>query len=666
MRVFLDFETRSKVDLKKHGQSRYARDASTEVMCLAYQIDSGPVELWLPGDPDPYWLWNDCYTCHAHNAPFEIAIFTHVCGPRMGWPVPPIGDWRCTAARCAAAGLPRSLDGASKALGLPHEKDDKGHRLMLKLSKPRRATKHDKSVWHEKPEELQRLYDYCKQDVVVERAIHDATPPLTEFEQQVWELDWRINEAGVPVDVEHARAAIATFKAHQKRLNAELKELTGGEVSTAGQTEKLGLWLMDRGVNLPYTAKDKPCLNKAVVSAVLQRRDLSGEARRAVEIRQELARSSVKKYEAIVNRADEDGRIRGVHLYCGAMRTGRWAGRGIQPQNLPRDKMPDSQVEEAIGLVGTQDPFAVQLLLGDVATALASLIRPAIRAEKGRVLRVADFAGIENRVLAWHAGEGEVLRQLRDGDDLYVRLAAKVFDRPYDELIAAVRAKDPDAKRMRQIGKVAVLGLGYGMGPEKFLATMQEMYHVDGVDLPFAERVVSVYRDTNEKTKRWWWALADAAIGATRQPKTDHTAGKITFRFEDRYLHARLPSGRRLYYLDPEVRMESTKWGEKPSLSYMGENTYTRKWERLRTYGGKLAENLVQATARDLLAESLVVVDRAGYLIVLHVHDEIVAETEPGFGSTAALERLMARTPGWAKGCPVEAEGYSARRYRKD
>lgn len=615
---------------------------------MAYRLPGRDVAVWKNGEPFPRELAcvaDGATEIHAHNAAFEKAIWQHVMEARHNWPPIRERQWHCTAARAAAMALPRSLDGAGQALGLAILKNAEGRRAMLKLCKPRRATENNAAEWHDGADDFATLYAYNAQDVEAEQAVAAETADLHPRERVAWLLDQRINERGIPVDRATVEAAIAVEKQLTARLIRELRDLTGGVVTSAKQVRQLVFWLTDNGCNIADA-------QKATIAEALEQDGLRADVRRVLEIRQQLGRAATAKFKAMLNRADADDRVRGAHLYCGAERTGRWAGRGIQIQNFPRDCYKAAEIPLAVEAIRSSDCDVVAMMFDDVGGALSRLLRPAIAAPAGTRFLVCDFAGIEARVLAWLAGERELLETFASGGDVYKVAAGKIYGkRPADV-----------TKDQRQLGKVAVLGLGYGMGAGKFIATAAA-YGIT-LDADFAADVVRIWRGANRRIVNFWYALNDAAIEAveTGEPRR---VGRAGFHVDGRFLFLTLPCGRRLAYCDPHVALEQTPVGEKPQLSYMGINSYTKKWERLRTYGGKLAENVTQAVSRDFLVDAMIRLELAGYPVTFHVHDEIVCELPIGQGSIAEMERVMTELPKWGSGCPLAAEGFESERYRK-
>ena len=657
LKVFLDFETRSEVDIRKSGQSVYASSPTTEPLCLAAKSTGGHEVLWLPGDDLPHWFVQHVESggqLHAHNAAFEIAIWNKVMAPRYGWPEAKLEQWHCTAARCAALALPRSLAGAGAALGLDVQKDNEGHRVMLKLCKPRRPSKHDKRKWFDDPEDFQTLYKYCQKDVEAEMAIHEATVPLQKMNRQLWLLDQMINNRGIPMDREFIENVLATDEIYKKQLLEELRELTGNQVMSASQRTKLIEWLNIRGCNIGDTTKK-------TVAATLKDKTLAPECRRALEIRQLLSRTSTAKYASMLSRMDDDDKIRGVHLFHGAS-TGRFAGMGVQFQNMPRPKHDYETVKQAIELFKSRNPELIDMLLGEQSELSVSCIRSAAKARDGHRFIVCDFSGIEARVLGWLAEEENYQEVFRNRQDIYVDFAAKLQGVEPEEV----------SKSQRFLGKVGILALGYGQGPgvdPKFNSGFYYTARDWGcpIEKDVAVMTVNAFRNEYSRIRSFWYDMDRAAKAAVRdEKKRVHKAGRINFGMSGDFLKMQLPSGRLVSYYKPVVRYEETKIGRKECLVYWGTNSVTKKWEETRTYGGKLVENAVQGTALDLFANALALLSLARYPVVFHVHDEVIIEKPIGEGKLSEVKKIMCNTPDWAKGCVVDAEGFEEERFRKD
>jgi DNA polymerase len=642
--VTIDFETRSKVDLKKCGPFKYAQDPSTSILCLAYKFSDEPeVKQWRPGLPGPTDLLDHVSAggiVHAHNAEFEFVIWNFV-GRRIGWPRVSWNQLRCSAAKAAALALPRSLENLALVVNAGVEKDMEGRRLMLKLSKPRKI-KGELQFVEGTEEDKKRLYDYNKKDVLAEIACEDKVIPLSDDEQKLWEFTEMVNERGMKFDRETVETAISFVEFYTKELQEELQDLTFGMVNTGKQTARLLECLRMNGVDIPD-------LTAGTVKETLKRDDLSFEARRILEIRKALAMSSVSKLGAMLQVGAADNRLRGLLLYHGAS-TGRFSGRGVQPQNFPRGSISDVDTIFEAYKMG-YDFF--KMLFPNVLAAISSSLRGMLIASEGMELFAGDFAAIEARGLLWIAEDEDGLGIFRRGEDIYKEMAGEIYK------------VDPKkvTKDQRQVGKFAILALGYGMGAKKFVDTCLSFGVT--ITMEFAERVVAIYRNKFEKVKALWHNVNQKAIDAVKNKGTVYTYKRLSFLCRGNYLMIKLPSGRKLFYNSPKISIEVKTWGEVESLSFMSVNAKTKKWEREYTYGGKLVENIVQAICRDLMVYSMYKLESAGYKILITVHDEVVSERKIGEGSVKEFERLMSEAPSWAKGFPIGAEAWKGPRYKK-
>lgn len=666
--IFLDFETRSEVDIKACGAWVYAEHPSTDVLCMAFAFDNAPVDLWLPGEPIPFAPHKiDKAIFEAHNAFFERAIWANVMVKKYGWPAIHPDQWRCSAAKAAARALPRSLEGAGAALGCAIQKDSAGKAVMLKVSRPRKATKNDSSLWNTDPVDMMDLYEYCKTDVEAERAIHRSVRDLSPLELRVWQLDQKINERGVYLDKEAAEAALELIARQTDKLTTEAQLLTEGAIKTTGQRDKVLQWLKDQDTALEgYT---KQHLTEALAGV------LPDKVRRLLEIRQQLGKTSTAKFQAMVNSVCSDGRIRDTLMYHGAT-TGRWTGKLVQLQNIPRGTIKDPEL--AIEIIRSRDLEMLEMLYGNVMATIASCIRGMLIAGPGCDFVVADYAAIETRVLFWLAGEARGLQMYRENEDLYVDMASAIYRKTPEQI----------TKDEREMGKRAVLGCGYSMGGPKFKATCKTFANVE-IDDQFALYVVQKYREKYAPVPRLWYAQENAAVEAVRYPNKIVQCGKVSWLLERIYLegrpnnggapktwanfgnevlYCRLPSGRKLAYNSPEVKIIDKPWGgEGYQLSYMGIDSKTKQWTRQHSYGGMLVENITQAVARDLMAEAMLRVEDAGYPVVLSVHDELICEVPSTKNySIEEFRELMCTLPAWANGLPVKAEGWRGKRYAKN
>ena len=730
----IDFETRSKANLKKVGGSKYASDPSTSVLCLGITDRIGSY-LWKPGDPPPARLIRAIERgelIYAHNAFFERNIWHYICHRQYGWPDVPADNWRCTLAMCSRMALPRNLQDAGSALGLKVQKDAEGHKVMLQLSKPRKPTKKDPSVWVDDEAKFRRMYDYCMRDIETQDEVARTVPDLPDRELRAWQLDQKINLRGVFIDmeaVEHARDLVDQI---QRRAANRLWILSDGKVQTPTQVKAIRDFLKEHGLDLPNLKE--PTVTEYLKDDAQRVRDIVDDEDDAelcietLQIRRAAGKASTGKLEAMVARVEMDGRVREILRYHGA-HTGRWAGLGIQIQNFPRGTFPEEAAKACIDfmhqILRLRDVDKIAVVLGDPLAALASTLRSMIRAEPGNRLLVSDFAQIEARVLAWLAGCEEQLALFRAGADPYKGLAADIYDVELDDV----------TKKQRQVGKTAVLGLGYGMGPGSrrspgFRGAMKSMTGRT-IDRKLSRRVVKMYRDKFPEIRLFWRQLNEAAIASIDQPgerfEVDNGYTVLTLFCEDDKLKILLPSGRCLHYWNPSLVKVRAPWSEgykgriradKDARDFLenldiklgkhfrgwfvdcdipkgvlaelrrglGNGSFVveekepqyvqqiefscvkgaaKKWKRDRTYGGKLAENVTQAIARDFMLDAMFRVDDAGYSITMTVHDEVAAEDPEDFGSLEEFDYLMSIVPDWGTGCPIEVEGYEAERYKK-
>ena len=668
-RVHIDFETRSAVDLKKAGLYRYFQDESTRVWVLRYKIDDGGVEEWRPGWPQPRDLFaaldNDAVVV-AHNAAFERECW-NMLRRRAGdgfyaWPPLPLEQTECTMSRAAALALPSALDGLGTVLGLPVQKDAEGRRLMLQMCKA------DDREWPE--DKVARLSQYCRDDVLAEEGADKRLPKLSDRERRVWILDQKINERGVAIDAHFARRAVALTTEALDMANREMWRLTDGEVGKCTQTAALASWLNRRGAVCGSVAKG------AVEDIILRTQLLEDpKAEAAILLRRSSAKSSTAKYAAMCASVNDDGRVRGALRYHGAS-TGRWAGSGMQPQNFPRiDDEFRPLVPQILGAVkrnmSTTDTLLTLELVTDTPalTVLSKMLRPTIVAGADRFFVGGDYSNIEGRVNAWLAGEEWKTKAFSDydkgvGADLYNLGYARAFGVP----VGAV------TKAQRQIGKVMELALGFqgGVGAFQKMAAGYGMVMSD----ERADELKRAWRNANTSIVDGWWGLEDAAISAVSAPGmvVDVYDGKAQFVCHQGMLMARLPSGRCLHYHTPRVervkvldRQTGADTGKtKRAVSFWGNDSLTKRWAKSYLYGGLLCENLVQATARDIMVEGMFLSEKEDYPISLTVHDELLTEPSRGGAHSAeTLKQIMEEVPTWARGLPLAAGTWEEERYVK-
>ncbi|NDB68797.1 MAG: hypothetical protein EB015_12490 [Methylocystaceae bacterium] len=651
--LHIDFETFSPVDLKTAGLHNYASNPFTGAHCLGYCFDDGDVELLnfhaskFADDHPVLRHIHDGGEIVAHNIDFELYIWNLILAPKHNWPLIDIKQTRCTMAQAYAMALPGSLDGASKALGIDMLKDMAGARVMMQLARP----KPDGTLWryNDNPEKFEALFAYCKQDVEVERELDNRMWHLSTQEQNYWMLDHKINRRGVQVDKDNIFKAIRLVESERARLDGDMLRVTGGVVSRCTEVQLLIKWIRSEGVEIDGVAKAD------VIDALAG--DLPRGVRNALALRKEAAKSSTAKLRAMHDRASNDGRVRGTLQYHGAS-TGRAAGRGIQVQNFPRPRpiTKPKDIEDIIANISNRD--YIDMNYGPVMDAMADCLRGMIIAKEDHELVAMDFSAIEARALAWLAGEEAVLDIFRTHGKIYEHAAAGIYNKHIDDV----------TKDERQIGKVAILALGYGGGVGAF-QSMARIYGVK-VEDEKADEIKKAWRAANKNIVRYWRDLESAAIDSVDLnvlTKAGPENREVQFRKNGSFLWCKLPSGRVICYPYPVIRKTQTPWGEdRNALYFMSVNGVSGKWEETSTYGGSLAENITQAVARDLLYSAIERLEENNFPIVFHAHDEVV--TEIPTDNTNALhdvERLMTVLPAWAEGMPLAAEGWRGKRYRK-
>lgn len=697
--IFGDFETRSDVNVKDVGSYLYSRHPTTEiiVLCYSYSRDYSPVHVWHPciddlsyvqavrkrdrtrsdfdQSPDPVELFERIDAgelFEAHGAHFERCIWRWIMVERYGWPEVQDWQWRCSASAAAAFALRRKLADVCSDLGLSERKDMEGHKVMLKLTKPRKPTKGDPdSKWHQKRKDVLKVMKYCVQDVRSEKAVGRALRPLKGTELEVWQLDQTINFRGLRIDRALVMKALEVGALAESAMRDQLSAVTNFAVEKETHRNQFKEWLRSRGTEVPVKLKkeidddgNETLVEKETTEGKALRKMLSGveddHSRRAIELWLALNKTSTKKYRAMIQRMDpSDDRVRETMRYHAAT-TGRWGGAGIQPHNLPR-KCP-KDIDRVCADVLYHDYDTLCLLYGhdNIMTLLSSILRGAIVAAPGHDLLAADYSAIEARGTAWVAGDKEMLQAFVDLDndpgadwDIYTWTASQMYGR---------RITIADEEE-RANGKITTLGCGYQMGHRALVN------YADGMGIEIteeqSEKLVSDWREERWRICEFWYGVQRAAISAVKYPGKLVEYGPVRFKVLGRFLHCRLPSGRLLSYLDPRMAMDE-KFG-RSALHFTGYATYAPNlWiPSCKTYGGKLTENIVQALCRDIMAEAMLRAERAGYPIILTVHDEIVAEVPKGWGSLEEFKQILNERPKWALDFPIAADGWRAERYRK-
>ena len=639
--LWLDLETYSETPITQ-GTYRYAETA--EVMLVAYAFDDEPVEvidLTAGGSLDNVQLLIDSADkVVIHNSNFDRTVL------RCNGVHVPLSKVEDTMAQALAHSLPGSLGALCDVLGVPQDKakDKHGQKLIHLLTKPRpRNVKLRRATRETHPEEWAAFIEYARLDVDAMRDVSRRLPRWNSSgsERRVWLLDQHVNDRGIAVDVGLAEAALRAFQRSARSLAERAGLLTNGAVPSLTQAARFTAYLKAIGY-------ETPDLTKGTVAAALKG-DLPQHVRELLEIRQQASATSPAKYKVLINGVSSDSRLRGLLQYCGASRTGRWGGRLFQPQNLPRPTLKQDMINAGIDAMKAD---CEDLLFDNVSELCSSAVRGALVAPPGKKLVVADLSNIEGRVLAWLANEKWKISAFADfdkgiGHDLYKLAYARSFNVPPERV----------SKDERQIGKVMELALGYQGG----LGAFNTMASVYGVNLPDerVQELVVAWRKAQPAIKSFWYSLEGACEGALLDEGKIHKVGLLSVIFKDTWLRIKLPSGRWLCY--PNAATENGR------IVYDGTNQFTKKWERIETYGGKICENIVQATARDVLASGLLRAEAAGYAVCLHVHDEIIAEVpDTDEYSAEGLSKIMSHNPGWSLGLPLAAAGFECYRYRKD
>ena len=640
-----DLETYSSVDLAKCGVYRYCESEDFEILLAAYSVDGGAVRVvdLACGEKLPEEildaLEDETVEKWSYNSQFERICLSRLLGYPAGNYLAP-ASWRCSMVWASTLGLPRSLESVGVVLGLEKQKLTEGKDLIRYFCVPCRPTKANggrmRNLPEHDPEKWERFKAYNLRDVETEMQIQKRLSnfPVPDTIWEEYHLDQEINDRGIGVDMELVRQAIAMDARSRERLTAAMRELT--ELENPNSVQQMKQWLADHGL-------ETDTLGKKAVAELLK--TAPGPLREVLSLRQQLAKSSVKKYTAMENAVCADSRAHGMFQFYGANRTGRFSGRLIQLQNLYKNTMPD--LAQARALVRSGNYEALSLLYEDIPDTLSQLIRTAFVPQDGRKLIVADFSAIEARVLAWFAGEKWVLEVFEKGGDIYCETAARMFHCRVE--------KHGENAELRQKGKQATLSCGYGgsVGALKAMGALEA-----GMTEEELQPLVDSWREANPNIVRFWWDVDRAVKDCIRQRVPTETHG-LHFDYRSAMLFITLPSGRRLAYVKPRIG-ENQFGGE--SVTYMGVGG-TKKWERLESYGPKFVENIVQGTARDILCYAMQTLKNCS--IVAHVHDEIIIEADRRM-SVAAVCEQMGRTPPWAKGLKLRADGYECEFYQKD
>lgn len=655
----IDLETFSSVPIAKAGAQKYIASPDFEILLFAYSLNGAPSVCCdiAQGELLPDWVLDalcdpQCLK-HAYNTAFEWGCLSKF----MGRQLPP-EQWRCTMFHGLYAGYPAGLDAAGRALGLPEDKRklSTGKALIRYFCVPCTPTKSNggrrRNLPNHDPARWELFKEYNAQDVTTEMEIERRLSLITvpDWLQRQWETDLLINARGVAVDMEMVNGALEIGATVRERLTQEAVRISG--LSNPNSVQQLSAWLEQE------TGEEVTDLRKDTVAKMIAQAPDNPEVQRMLEIRQELGKTSTKKYDAIEQAVCPDGRVRGLLQFYGANRTGRWAGRLVQVQNLPRTYT--QPLELARNLVKQRKLDNLRLIYGSVPDTLSQLIRTAFVASDGNVLIDADFSAIEARVISWLAGEQWRLDVFKTHGKIYEASASQMFGVP----IERIKKGNPEYA-LRQKGKVAELALGYQGGAGALINMGALDMGIPEDDLP---DIVQRWRDTNKRICDLWYKMNSAAVEAI-STGSSVGVGRLLVSceydavHEVEYLTVLLPSGRKLYYNSPQIG--ENKWGG-PSISYMGMDQTTKKWKRIETYGGKLVENCVQAVARDCLAQAIENLEKEGLPVVFHIHDEVVIDCRADTATLDDVVNIMSRPIPWAPGLPLNADGWVGGFFKKD
>ena len=650
-KLFIDIETYSSVDISTAGAYKYIESPDFEILIIGYAIDDGPVHIvdllqgeQIPEELEDALLDPDCLKI-AHNAVFERRSFM-----RIGYTIP-IEQWYCTLVKAAYCGLPLSLDQVSKVLNLENKKLDTGKALIKYFSCPCKPARingmRTRNYPQNSPEKWEMYKVYNKYDVLSEREIFNALSiyEIPQAERNLYKIDQEINDRGILIDLELAESAIAVDTVYTAKLTEEAKALTGLE--NPNSASQIKAWIRKQ-TGIPVDS-----LNKASMPDVYKAFEKYPKVMQLLDLRSKLSKTSVKKYYAMVNCAMKDHRARGTFQFYGANRTGRWAGRLIQLQNLSKNHIPHIEIPRE--LIRKRDIESVEIMYDDVSDILSQLVRTAFIAPEGKILAVADFSAIEARVISWLADEEWRMEVFHGDGKIYEATGSRMFNVPISSITKG--------SEIRQKSKISELALGYGGSVGALQRMGGERMGLSNVEMA---SLVRKWRDANTKIVEYWDDLERCAREAIRYHRHVDVNDKIAFEADDEYLMMILPSGRRLFYRHPAIKQ---KPGSKyTSIYFEGMIQATKQWGLIDTYGGSLAENSCQSVARDMLGNAMINLSNAGYAIVASVHDEVLIEVpkENAEEHYANIVKLMCTPPNWAKEFPLKAAGYLTPFYLKD
>jgi DNA polymerase len=647
--ISIDIETFSDIDLGKCGVYRYAESPSFDILLFSYSMDDGQIKLidLASGEKLPEEIINalmdESIIKTAFNANFErVCLMKYLCRVLGKEVYLDPSSWRCSEVQAAMLGLPLHLEGVAQVLQLEEQKMSEGKALIRYFCMPCKPTAANggrtRNLPSDAPEKWEQFKAYNIRDVEVELAIRKKLEkyPIPEAEHDLYILDQKINDRGFQADMNFVMQAITCDRQFSVAATEKAYELTGLE--NPNSVAQLKDWLVGRGVEVENLSK------KNVQELV---GETEGEVKEALKLRLLMAKTSVRKYEALERAVCSDGRVHGLLQFYGANRTGRWAGRLVQVQNLPQNHLEDLKLARDLVKEGRFED--IDLLFGNIPGVLSELIRTAFVPKEGHRFIVADFSAIEARVISWLAGEKWRLEVFASHGKIYEAAASMMFHVPIEEVTKG--------SPLRQKGKISELACGYGGG----VGALKAMGALEmGVEEDELQGLIDNWRTANPRIVNLWWEVDKAAITAVKERTKTRTHG-IIFTYQSGMLFVTLPSGRNLVYIKPKLMLN--KFGRE-GLTYEGIGA-TKKWERIETYGPKIVENIVQATSRDLLADAMLRLDQAGFAIVAHVHDEVICEVPEGESSVEEICSFMSKGPKWAQGLPLTADGYECEFYQK-
>lgn len=661
--AIIDYETRATVPFGKQkgavSDTRYASHKDTDIICMGWDIAKrGKViasGLWIPmyGQKFPSHLKKHIRLdrpVECHKKSFDQNIHRYVAVKKYGAPKIKEKQWRCSLSRCAVWTVPMALAKAAPAMKCYQRKDKKGAAALRKCCKPKKRISmkdlddldlQNISMWNEDYEDLEIVFDYCEQDIRTQRELSNKLPAMTRREYRVWRLDQKINQRGIYVDVPVVEQINKRIEFIKKRERRKISKYTKGVLNSEDNNDQLILYCASKGVDLENTQKD-------YLGGLLEEGDLPKSVKKAIKFRLENRKSSLSRYQKILDSVDQDGRLRNALQYGGAQRTTRWAGRGVQPQSLFRslDKyQPLIKLLKELAL--NKEWSVIRDLYGNEVIAFVSLLRSMFCAPEGRTLLCCDFSGVEARILFWLSGNYKYLDAIRKGKDPYILLAAAIYE---------IRETSVTNKQ-RFFGKTGILSLGYGLGNKAFYDQCDGNPLVPPVDREFTDHVYSTYHRENPETKRLWQAVEKAMKDTV---KTGHAVRLkcLTFSYRKGDLFIKLPSGRDLRYA--ETKLENGR------LECMAVDSKTKNWLPYRLWGSRVTGHIVQGIARDLMVEGMFEVDTHGaYDIIFTVHDEVVVEADIEKADLAEFQKLMVPHVPWIKGCPIDVDGWIGPAYTK-